>query len=78
MKFSKIWSSIMWIWKNRRNISSIKTEALQAKDAIAKARKDDSEGGKRVTKNEMRKILVESDDILDIFIDLLGGREENE
>jgi len=62
-----IFEGIMWWWKNRKKIDDIKKQVLEVKDAIHEAKKNNG----KITKEELKKILKESDDVLDLIIELL-------
>ena len=61
-----VWGAIKFWWKNRKIISSIKREITDVKNAIKKAKKDN-----KITKAELKTILQETDDVLDLIIEML-------
>lgn len=70
MGIKQVWQGAKWMAKNKKDITLLKSEILQVRDAVLLAKEDD-----KITPAEMRVILAEVNDVCDIFIDLLDEEE---
>lgn len=64
--FRKITILIGFLWRNRHRLSAIKTEIEEAINAVQLALED-----KNITKDELKKIVKECKDILQIIETIL-------
>ncbi len=64
-----IWRSMVFVFTKRKILFQLKDEIMEVKTKMQEATKD-----KKVTKAELKGILMEVDDVLDLIIeDLLDG-----
>ena len=63
--FNEIFSAIKFAIANRKELRLLTKEALEVKQSVKKATAD-----KKITKKEMKEILLDVDDVLTILINM--------
>ena len=67
-KLAVAWTIIWTLWKNRKKIHDVISEAIEFSDALKEALED-----KKISKAELELLLQEAGDINNAIIVLLGG-----
>jgi len=62
--------TLIFAAKNRKQIKKIAKETREIQESVKKAIRGKTKEEKKITKAEMRDILLEVNDVLDIFIEM--------